>query len=247
MAHLHAGTSGFAYSNWKPVFYPSALPAREFLPYYSRRLNAVEINYTFRRLPSPETIKSWASGTPRGFAFCLKAPMRITHILRLKDASDFLKKFLAAIAPLRTARKLGPILFQLPPQFHCDPERLRAFLASLPKGFKYVFEFRDASWLNSSVYGLLRKYHVALCLAESEKLEVPEVVTAGFVYYRLRRPDYAAKDIKAIRERFTKFLKERKDVYVFFKHEDTPEGALHAEDLLRATGKAGGRNLSRKH
>lgn len=233
MAQLFAGTSGFAYSQWKPAFYPADLPAKEFLHYYSRRLNSVEINYTFRRLPAASTLESWVKATQSGFIFALKAHRRITHILRLKDASEFTEVFLRSIDPLRATRRLGPILFQLPPQFRCDLAILGDFLVGLPRDLRYAFEFRHASWLCPPVYQLLEKYGVALCLAESEKFEVPEVVTASFVYCRLRKPEYTAEDRKAIAGKVEKLLAQGKDVFVFFKHEETPEGALYAEELLK--------------
>ena len=184
MATLYAGTSGFAYPAWKPGFYPAKLPAKGFLGHYAQRLNCVEINYTFRRLPSASTLASWVEATPAGFVFAVKANMRITHILRLKNAEQATELFLKMIDPLRTSRRLGPILFQLPPQMKCDAGLLRSYLGLLPEGMRYAFEFRHQSWLVEAVYDELRRRNVSLCVAESEKLEVPEVITADFVYYR---------------------------------------------------------------
>ena len=235
MAQLFAGTSGFAYPNWKPDFYPAGLPSKKFLEYYSRRLNSVEINYTFRRLPSAGTLKSWVEATEVGFLFSVKAHMRLTHILRLKNASEFAEVFFRAIDPLRATRRLGPILFQLPPQSRSDLAILADFLAGLPTDIRHAFEFRHASWLSDPVYQLLEKYKVALCLTESEKFEAPEVITAGFVYWRLRKPDYTAEELKAIRARAQSLLAQGKDLFLYFKHEETPDGALYAEKLLRAS------------
>jgi uncharacterized protein YecE (DUF72 family) len=233
MPTLFSGTSGFAYPSWKPDFYPEKLPAKKFLSYYATRLNAVEVNYTFRRLPSASTLENWVNDTRAGFVFPVKAHMRITHILRLKP-SDFLDVFFRAIDPLRTARRLGPVLFQLPPALKCDEALLSDFLATLPPDMRYAFEFRHASWLTDNVYGLLEKHGVALCLAESEKLVIPKVITSGFVYSRLRMPEYSAEDRKEIADRVQELLESNRDVYVFFKHEETPAGALYAEELLRA-------------
>ncbi len=232
MAHIYAGTSGFAYPAWKPDFYPEKLPAKKFLSYYAQRLNAVEINYTFRRLPSASTLENWVEQTRAGFVFPLKAHMRITHIQRLKP-SEFTDVFFRAIDPLRTARRLGPVLFQLPPAMKCDEALLGDFLATLPRDLRYAFEFRHTSWLQDGVYKLLGKNGVALCLAESEKLVIPEVVTANFVYSRLRMPEYTADDRKEIASRVEQLLGQGRDVYVFFKHEETPAGALYAEELLQ--------------
>ena len=232
MPKLYSGTSGFAYPSWKPDFYPEKLPSKKFLAYYSERLNAVEVNYTFRRLPSASTLENWVNQTSAGFVFPVKAHMRITHILRLKP-SEFTEVFFRAIDPLRTARRLGPVLFQLPPALKCDEALLADFLATLPGDLRCAFEFRHASWLADPVYRLLEKHRVALCLAESEKLVIPEVVTAGFVYSRLRMPEYSAADRKEIAARVEHLLAQGQDVYVFFKHEETPAGAIYAEELLK--------------
>jgi len=232
MPKLYAGTSGFAYPSWKPDFYPEKLPSKKFLNYYATRLNAVEVNYTFRRLPSASTLENWVSDTRPGFVFPLKAHMRITHILRLKP-SEFTEVFFKAIDPLRTSRRIGPVLFQLPPAMKCDEALLAAFLETLPPDFSYAFEFRHASWLVDLVYRLLEKHRVALCLAESEKLVVPEVVTAQFVYSRLRLPEYSEEDLREIGDRAEQLMQQGLDVYLFFKHEETPAGALYAEQLLR--------------
>ena len=233
MATLFAGTSGFAYAAWKPGFYPAKLPAKQFLKHYAERLNCVEINYTFRRLPSAATLQNWVEATAPGFVFAVKANQRITHILRLKNAEEATELFLKMIDPLRTSRRLGPILFQLPPHLKCDAGLLTSYLDLLPRDLRYAFEFRHESWLVEDVYTALRARNVSLCVAESEKLEVPEVVTADFVYYRLRKPAYSAQDVAAIALRARELLTTGHDLYLMFKHEETPEGALNAEMLLR--------------
>jgi uncharacterized protein YecE (DUF72 family) len=232
MAHLFTGTSGFAYASWKPRFYPEKLPQKKFLEHYARRLNAVEINYTFRRTPSASTLASWAETTPAGFVFCLKAHQRITHFCELKNAAEPTRAFLEAIEPLRSAHRLGPVLFQLPPQLECDLSLLQDFLQLLPHRFRFAFEFRHESWLVEPVYTLLAHRNISLCIAESETLQVPEVLTADFVYYRFRKPDYSAGELEGIRRRTNELVAEGKDVFAFFKHEDTPEGALSAEQIL---------------
>jgi uncharacterized protein YecE (DUF72 family) len=233
MATLYAGTSGFAYAAWKPGFYPAKTLSNQFLKHYAARLNCVEINYTFRRLPAAATLKTWVEATPEGFLFAVKANMRITHILRLKNADQATEVFLNAIDPLRSSRHLGPILFQLPPALKCDTALLRDYAGLLPRDMRYAFEFRHTSWLNDEVYGLLRERNVSLCVAESERLEVPEVITADFVYYRLRKPEYSETDIDAFAARSKELLATGRDLYVMFKHEETPEGALNAELLLK--------------
>jgi len=233
MATLFAGTSGFAYPSWKPNFYPPKLPAKDFLKYYATRLNAVEINYTFRQLPKATTLENWISATPEGFTFVCKAHQRITHIMRLRE-SEFTDVFFKAIDPLRATRRLGPVLFQLAPNLKADLPTLTAFVEKLPKDIRCAFEFRNKSWLIDEVYGLFEKHGIALCLAESDKFEVPDVLTAGFVYVRLRKEDYSADERAEVAERVRGMLAGGRDVYVFFKHEDTPAGAVYAEELLRA-------------
>jgi uncharacterized protein YecE (DUF72 family) len=236
MAMLYAGTSGFAYPAWKPGFYPPKLPAAQFLKHYASRLNSVEINYTFRRLPAATTLAGWVEATPPGFVFAVKANMRITHILRLKNAEQATDIFLKAVDPLRTARRPGPVLFQLPPQMKRDVGLLHDYLGLLPSGMRYAFEFRHESWLAEPVYEELRRKNASLCVAESEKLEVPEVVTADFVYYRLRKPDYTAEDVDAIAARSRELLAAGRDLYLMFKHEESPAGALNAETVLKKAG-----------
>jgi uncharacterized protein YecE (DUF72 family) len=233
MAQLYVGTSGFAYTSWKPDFYPAKLGSKDFLKHYATRVNAVEINYTFRQLPRVTTLENWVGATPDGFVFACKAHMRITHLLRLKE-SEFTELFFRAIDPLRTARRLGPVLFQLPPNFKADTALLAAFLEKLSGDLRYAFEFRNASWLVDDVYRLLEKHGVALCLAESDKFEVPAVMTAGFVYVRLRKEDYSSEERAEIATRVRQMLEGGRDAYVFFKHEETPAGVLYAEELLTA-------------
>jgi uncharacterized protein YecE (DUF72 family) len=234
MAKLYTGTSGFAYPSWRPRFYPEKLPEKKFLEHYASRLNCVEINYTFRRLPAAATLENWVKSTPAGFCFACKANQRITHILRLKNAEAAVELFLRMIDPLRSARRLGPILFQLPPTIKYDITLLNDFLALLPLDLRFSIEFRHTSWLQDDVYSALRQRNVSLCVAESDKLEIPEVITADFVYYRLRKPEYSEEERKSISERAKELLSQDKDLYLFFKHEETPEGALYAEELAAA-------------
>lgn len=233
MATLYAGTSGFAYPAWKPAFYPAKLPSKQFLKHYSERLNCVEINYTFRRLPSASTLANWVEQTSPGFVFAVKANQRITHINRLKNAAEPTELFLKMIDPLRSARRLGPILFQLPPAMKCDVALLSAYLDLLPTDLRYAFEFRHPSWLADPVYDELRKRNISLCVAESERLEVPEVITADFVYYRLRKPEYSGEDVASMRVRSQELVAGGRDLYLMFKHEETPDGALNAEKVLK--------------
>jgi uncharacterized protein YecE (DUF72 family) len=233
MAQLFAGTSGFSYPAWKPEFYPPKLPAKGFLEHYAGRLNSVEVNYTFRQLPSAKTLESWLAATPAGFGFACKAHMRLTHIMKLQQAESFTEVFLKALEPLRAARRLGPILFQLAPTFKCDIARLEAYLPLLPPDCRFAFEFRHPSWLTDEVYSILARHNIALCLAESEKLEVPKVFTADFGYFRLRKADYSEESRAVIAAQAQALLAQGRDAYIYFKHEEDPHGAIWAEQLLK--------------
>jgi uncharacterized protein YecE (DUF72 family) len=227
MGAIYAGTSGWAYPAWKPAWYPAKLAAAKFLGYYATRLNSVELNYTFRRFPTEKLQLGWIAQTSPGFLFAVKAHQSITHVKRLDGALEFTAKFLGALAPLRAAERLGPILFQLPPFLRCDVERLRGFLGGLPRDARYAFEFRHESWFSDPVYECLRAANAALCVAESETLETPDVTTADFTYLRLRKETYEIQPLKARVEPHVR----QGDVFVYFKHEDTPDGAIGAEQL----------------
>jgi uncharacterized protein YecE (DUF72 family) len=236
---LFAGTSGFAYASWKPAFYPEKLPSSQFLQYYGSRLNAVEVNYTYRRIAAASTFDKWLQATPAGFVFLPKAHMKITHSLKLKDAEDFTRYFLQSLEPLRAAGRLGPILFQLPPSLAADSELLSEFARLLPTTSRAAFEFRNASWFTDETYKILSKHQIALCLAENENLETPPVVTADFVYLRLRKPDYSESELLAIDRRIQQYLSNSYPTYAIFKHEDTPAGAMNAEKLLQLHQRGG--------
>ena len=233
MNQIHIGTSGWAYTSWKPAFYPEKLPAKKLLDYYATQLNAVEVNYTFRATPQAKTLQGWITATPESFRFAAKANQRLTHIKRLNATVEEVKWFFDALRLLAEAARLGPILFQLPPNFKADRERLAAFLKLLPRGQQYSFEFRHESWFAEPVYSLLREENVALCIAESDELITQEVHTADFAYYRLRKSDYGEGDIDALEKRISATA-EKREVYAFFKHEETPEGALHALRVRKA-------------
>lgn len=231
-AKLYCGTSGFAYSSWKPAFYPDKLPSAKFLSYYATRLNAVEANYTYRRIASESTFLKWVASTPDGFMFLPKAHMKITHVLKLEAAEEFTRVFLQSLDPLRLAGRLGPILFQLAPTFKIDIDRLARFVRLLPKGDRTAFEFRNATWFDENVYAVLKDSNVGLCHAENENLESPHVLTSDFVYMRLRKPDYSHSEMLSIEYRVDQYLSNGYSTYAIFKHEDSPAGALNAEKLL---------------
>ena len=231
---IYSGTSGWAYPSWKPDFYPEKLASAKFLGHYATRLNTVEVNYTFRRFPTEKLLRGWSEATPPEFQFGVKANQKITHISRLKNVADFTADFLRALQPLATEGKLGPVLFQLPPYLKADLTLLKDFLATVPRRVRAAFEFRHVSWFTDEIYAAMREANVALCNAESEKLETPDVQTADFAYLRLRKENYSSAERKAIARKATDLAKNG-DAYIYFKHEETPEGALNAEWLLQET------------
>lgn len=241
---IYAGTSGWAYPRWKPDFYPPKTPAKKFLEFYASQLTSVEVNYTFRALPTAKMLQGWLAATQSDFRFSFKAPQRITHFKRLRECDADVAQFIAALEPVRQAGKLGLLLFQLPPNFKADASVLTAFLSSLafhtPGAPPIAFEFRHDSWFSEEIYAILREHNAALCIAESDDLSTPEVHTAAnFTSFRLRRSGgYSSIELGAFAKRFTA-LANKRDVYVYFKHEDEPTGALNAKAFLARTLPAG--------
>jgi uncharacterized protein YecE (DUF72 family) len=233
MAQLFVGTSGWAYPSWKPAFYPDKLAQKKFLSHYATQLNTVEVNFTFRQLVKESTIQNWIEQTPATFRFGVKAHQVITHIKRLKGTEDFVPRFLATIAPLAAAGKLGPVLFQLPPNLKVDLALLTDFLAILPRTLPAAFEFRHDSWFADSTWESLRSHGAALCVAETEERTTPDVVTGPFVYYRFRKPSYTDEEQRNMVARIGEHIAGGRNVFAYFKHEETPAGALYAVELLR--------------
>jgi uncharacterized protein YecE (DUF72 family) len=226
------GTSGFSYPAWRGAFYPEKLPESKMLGHYATRMGAVEINNTFYRMPTPETLARWAAETPDAFRFALKSPRRITHDRRLNDVSSAVERLEQAARAL--GDKLGPILFQLPPNFKKDLPRLDDFLATLPPGLRAAMEFRHPSWFEDDVYACLRARGAALCIAESEELATPPIATATWGYLRLRRQDYDRAGLAAWAERL--LGQSWETTYVFFKHEDEAKGPDFASTFATLCG-----------
>lgn len=233
MAQLYAGTSGWAYPSWKPDFYPAKLAQAKFLQYYSTKLNAVEVNFTFRQLLKDTTAQKWINSTPAGFRLSIKAHQVITHIKRLKNTEDFIPRFLGTIEPIARAERLGPLLFQLPPNMKADANLLQEFLVTLPRAVFCAFEFRHPSWFTDEIFDLLKTSNRALCVAETEERITPDVVTADFCYYRYRKPSYTPDERRAMVNRIREHLEQGRNVFAYFKHEETPEGAIYAVEVLR--------------
>ena len=232
MAELRGGTSGYAYKEWKGSFYPEKLPDREMLGFYGQQLRTVEINHTFYRIPTEKVLEAWAESVPLGFHFVLKANQKITHIQQLRDCRETLRRFLETASVLARRELLGPILFQLPPTFRADAALLEDFLQLRPRAFRFALEVRHPSWHTDETYSLLRRHGAALCLAETDKDSPPEIVTADFVYARLRRPSYSAKELAAWKQRCQAWQRQGLDVYLFFKHEDAGQAPAYARRLL---------------
>jgi uncharacterized protein YecE (DUF72 family) len=210
------GTSGYAFKEWKGPFYPKELKDEGMLGYYASRFPTVEINNTFYRLPKEHVLQEWASQVPDSFTFSIKASQRITHHARLKaESADALAFLLKNTATLGT--RLGPVLFQLPPNLKRDLPRLQAFLTLLPRDRRFTIEFRHESWFDDEVFAVLRSCDIALCIAESEEFRCPDVATASWGYLRLHRQDYDDAMLADWQQRVAEH--SWTDAYVFFKHD----------------------------
>jgi uncharacterized protein YecE (DUF72 family) len=219
-----AGTSGYSYKEWLGSFYPEKLPAKEMLRYYAGHFPTVEINNTFYRMPAEAMLTGWAKEVPENFTFTLKAPQRITHQKRLREAEEEVAEFMRRSAAL--GEKLGVILFQLPPFLRKDLPRLRDFLAALPPERRVAMEFRHESWQDDEVYACLRERGASLCVADTDEGDTPFVVTSDSGYLRLRRTHYDDKDLAAWVGRIKAQPLAR--AYVYFKHEDEALGTRFA-------------------
>lgn len=230
------GTSGFSYKEWKGRFYPEKLPADQMLAYYAARFSAVEMNNTFYRMPTEKVLLDWAADVPEGFTFAVKAPQRITHQKRLKDAGEETGYFLKTVNVL--GPKLGPTLFQLPPNMKKDLPRLQGFLEILPNRWRSAFEFRHPSWYEADVFAALRERDVALCIADAgEPGDAPFERTASWGYLKLRRIEYQPGDLETWAQKISG--EPWTEAYVFFKHEDEATGPKLAGDfrgLLETAG-----------
>ena len=233
--NFHVGTSGHSYKEWKGSFYPEKLPAKQMLAFYATKFDTVEVNGTFYRAPTEETVAGWAKEVPATFRFAVKAPQTITHIRRLANCDEEVASLLAVVRTLK--KRLGPLLFQLPPNFKKDVPRLKAFLALLKPRVPAAFEFRHASWFDDEVVALLRKNKAALCVAdETDDLTVPFEATADWGYLRLRRTDYDDTALKMWADRMKAQAWE--DCFVYFKHEDTGTGPKLGAKLLELVGES---------
>lgn len=228
-----AGTSGWQYKEWKGSFYPDDMTTDGMLAYYADRFRTVEVNNTFYRMPKDSVLEGWAARVPAGFTFVIKASQRITHHARLGEKSidslDYLLRTATALGD-----RLGPILFQLPPNMKKDVARLAGFLEHVPPGTRAAFEFRHASWIDDDVLDLLRTHDIALCIASTGEEETPLHATAGYGYLRLRKEAYDEGELDAWAARIT--AQPWSDAYVFFKHEDEGTGPRLAARFMEIAG-----------
>lgn len=234
MPKIWIGTSGYNYPEWKGRFYPANLPAAKMLPYYAEHFPTVEINYTFYRMPNEKLVAGWAANTPAPYKLTLKAPRRITHDSRLKNCGDLVTGFCQVAASL--GDKLGALLFQLPPNLKKDVGLFDAFLADLPPRAGAAFEFRHASWHDDEILERLAARNVALCVADSEKMETPLRVTADYAYFRLRDEGYSVDDIHRWADDIAASTAACRDVFVYFKHEDEGKGPEFAKAFMQRLG-----------
>jgi uncharacterized protein YecE (DUF72 family) len=230
---LRVGTSGYNYAEWKGSFYPTDLAASKMLAWYARHFSVVEINATFYRMPVAHTLATWDAATPTGFTFVLKAPQRITHFARLVDVDGPVRAFCDVARTL--GPKLGPLFFQLPPNFKRDTGRLADLLVLLPPGLRAAFEFRHPSWFADDVYERLQARNAALCVADAEEGSTPAVATADWGYVRLRAVDYSDQDLARWMRTLGEVGAPWSEAFVFFKHEATGSGPALVRRLMTLT------------
>lgn len=232
---IHIGTSGWHYDHWRGPFYPQDLPAREMLPFYAKRFGTAEINNSFYRLPQENTFVSWRKTVSKDFIFAIKASRFITHMKKLKDPKEPLGRFLERA--LNLEEKLGPVLFQLPPHWKCNTERLEAFLAVLGKDCRSAFEFRDPSWFNEAVYALLSEAGAAFCIYDLDGHLSPKIVTAPFVYVRLHGPDgpyqgrYDESTLAGWAGAFAAWVRQGREIFCYFDNDEAGYAACNAQRL----------------
>jgi uncharacterized protein YecE (DUF72 family) len=231
---IRIGTSGWHYNHWRGPFYPEGLPAAGMLEFYVERFNTVEINNSFYHLPTEPALEQWKKTAPKGFLFAVKASRFITHMKKLKDPEASFEKFFNRVVVL--GRKLGPILFQLPPRWHSDPQRLDEFLGCLPERLRYAFELRDPTWFNDEIDAVLSKHRAAFCMYDFDRRQSPRTVTTDFVYIRLHGPEgkyagsYSPHALAGWASAITAWDASGKDVYCYF---DNDQAGYAAADALR--------------
>jgi uncharacterized protein YecE (DUF72 family) len=232
---VHIGTSGWHYKHWRGPFYPADVPPPKMLGWYAERFDTVEINNSFYKVPTSEALAGWCRQTPPNFCFAVKASRYITHNRKLKESGETVERFLSQITEL--GKRLGPILFQLPPSWKVNLARLEQFLNYLPPRHHYVFEFRNDSWNSQQVFDLLRRHNAALCMFELAGYQSPMELTADFAYIRLHGPgnkyqgDYTAAQLRAWANRIESWSKTLKHVFIYFDNDQAGFAAKNALEL----------------
>jgi len=224
MAGLYyVGTSGWHYDHWRYRFYPQELAKAKWLKFYASHFTTVELNNSFYRLPSEDVFANWRDSSPANFAFAVKVSRFITHIKRLKNIQEAVETFLSRARIL--GEKLGPLLYQLPPNMHRDDDRLESFLSTLPQGMKHVFEFRHESWLDDRVFEILHKYNAGLCVFDMPSISCPLVATADFAYIRFHGSTglyfscYSDEELAGWAKRLADLATKLKAVYIYFNND----------------------------
>jgi uncharacterized protein YecE (DUF72 family) len=244
---IRIGTSGFHYKHWKGPFYPEKMPAAAMLAFYTQHFDTVELNNSFYRLPSAEAFSAWRDATPANFVFAAKASRFITHNKKLKEPEQALDNLLPRAVPL--GKKLGPVLFQLPPKWRVNPERLQNLLAILPSEIPYGFEFRERSWMSAEIFGILREFKAAFCIYELAGYHAPVAITADFTYVRLHGPEsgkyqgsYSEQQLSRWARQIESWAKELKAIYFYF---DNDQAGYAASNALRLRDMVFGRSAKR--
>jgi uncharacterized protein YecE (DUF72 family) len=235
MGQVHIGTSGWHYDHWLGPFYPQGFPKSRFLQFYAERFRAVEINNSFYRLPERDTFLQWGRTVPDGFLFAVKASRYITHMKKLKEPEESISNFMERAGGL--GDRLGPVLFQLPPRWKANPERLATFLEALPAGHDYVFEFRDHSWFDERVYDLLRQHGAGLCIHDMDGQLTPKIVTSPLIYVRFHGPGrryagkYSSDELRRWADAFSGWTAEGRTVHCYFNNDELGYAIENARDL----------------
>ena len=235
---IFVGCSGWSYKHWKDRFYPEDLSPKNWFEFYSETFDTVEINYSFYQLPQEKTFEGWARKAKEGFVYSVKASRYITHIRRLKDVGEPVDNLLKRARLLDV--HLGPILYQLPPKFDCDPERFENFLRLLPEDLLHVVEFRDQRWLNDEIFSLMKKYRVNHCVHDKEGLEIPWNITGPIAYVRFHGTtgEDAGNYPDHVLEKWAKWLKDEaekhsRDIYAYFNNDWEAYAVYNAQSLRR--------------
>ena len=234
---VHIGTSGWHYKHWRGIFYPEKLPASKWLDFYTKHFDTVELNNTFYRLPPESAVAAWRDLTPKGFCFAVKGSRFLTHMKKLKDPEQGISRFFERADLL--VKKLGVVLFQLPPFWDVDTDRLEAFLRALPRGHRYAFELRNRTWHNEEVYRILRRHNAAFCIFEIAGFYSGIEITADFTYVRLHGPggayqgNYAGQTLERWAERIRHWRGELRAVHVYFDNDQAAYAVNNALALKR--------------